>query len=198
MTRGHGRDDARAREHVRAFIALELHADVRAALGRLTADVRHRFAGLRWVRPDGVHLTLRFLGDTAPSQVERLRESLGAAAARCPRAEVPVGGLGLFPEQGHPRVLWLGLELPEPMFALQAACEAAATAVGLPPETRRFSPHLTLGRWHDRAPRPELPTVELAPVALDTLVLFHSELRPEGAVHTPRARFGLGEDRAEG
>ncbi len=192
MTRGHGRDDARAREHVRAFIALELHADVRAALGRLTADVRHRFAGLRWVRPDGVHLTLRFLGDTAPSQVERLRESLGAAAARCPRAEVPVGGLGLFPERGSPRVLWLGLELPVPMMELQAACEASAVAAGFPRETRTFSPHLTLGRWRDRAGRPELPAVELGPVALDTLVLFRSELRPDGAVYTELARFGLG------
>ena len=179
-------------DRIRAFIALELDAGMRAALGRLTADVRHHFAGLRWVRPEGVHLTLRFLGDTSPSQVERLRESLGAAAAGCPRAEVPVAGLGLFPDRGRPRVLWLGLVLPERMFALQAACEAAATGVGLPPETRRFSPHLTLGRWRDGAPRPELPTVELAPVALDTLVLFHSELRPEGAVHTPLGRFGLG------
>jgi 2'-5' RNA ligase len=182
----------KGRDGIRAFIALDLDAGMRAALGRLTADVRHHFAGLRWVRPEGVHLTLRFLGDTSPSQVEQLRESLGAAAARCPRAEVPVGGLGLFPERGSPRVLWLGLELPQPMTELQAACEASAVAAGFSRETRPFSPHLTLGRWRDRAPRPELPAVELGPVALDTLVLFRSELRPDGAVYTPEARFELG------
>jgi 2'-5' RNA ligase len=192
VTRGHGREEARARDNVRAFIALELQADMRAALGRLMADVRHHFAGLRWVRPEGVHLTLRFLGDTSPSQVEQLRESLGAAAVLCPRAAVPVVGLGLFPERGSPRVLWLGLELPQPMTELQAACEASAVAAGFSRETRPFSPHLTLGRWRDRAARPELPAVELGPVALDTLVLFRSELRPDGAVYTELARFGLG------
>jgi len=191
VTRGHGREEARARDRLRAFIALELPAEMRAALGRLMADVRHRFAGLRWVRPDGVHLTLRFLGETSPSQVERLRESLGAAAARCPRAEVPVSGFGLFPERGSPRVLWLGLELPEPMIALQAACEAAAVEAGFPPETRPFSPHLTLGRWRDRAPRPELPAVNLGRASLDTLVLFRSQTRTDGAVYTDLARFGL-------
>ena len=192
MTRGHAREKARARDRVRAFIALELDAGLRAALGGLTDDVRHRFAALRWVRPEDVHLTLRFLGDTSPSQVERLRESLGAAAARCPRAEVPVSGFGLFPEEGSPRVLWLGLELPEPMIALQAACEAAAVAAGFPPETRPFSPHLTLGRWRDRAPRPELPAADLGRTSLDTLVLFRSQLHPDGPVYTELARFGLG------
>lgn len=192
MTRGHAREEGRARDHVRAFIALELPADRRAALGRLMADVRHRFAGLRWVRPEGVHLTLRFLGSTSPAQVERLRESLGAAAPRCPRAEVPINGFGLFPERGSPRVLWLGLALPEPMIALQAACEAAAVGVGFPAETRPFSPHLTLGRWRDRAPRPELPAADLGRVSLDTLVLFRSQTHFDGAVYTELARFDLG------
>ena len=192
MTRGHAREEARASDQVRAFIALELQAEMRAALGRLMAEMRHRFAGLRWVRPEGVHLTLRFLGDTSPSQVDGLRERLGAAAAGCPRAEVSVGGLGLFPERGSPRVLWLGLGLPEPMIALQTACEAAAVAVGFAPETRPFSPHLTLGRWRDRAPRPELPAADLGRASLDTLVLFRSQTRPDGAVYTELARFGLG------
>jgi len=188
-------DPPPARDAVRAFIALELDPGLRARVARLMADLRPRMTGLRWGRPDGVHLTLRFLGDTWPSQIERLREVLRPAAARCPRAEVGIGSLGLFPERGRPRILWLGLELPEPMLALQAACEAAAVAAGFPRETRPFSPHLTLGRWRERASRPELPPIDLGRAPLDTLVLFRSELRPDGALYTPIERLELGEGR---
>jgi RNA 2',3'-cyclic 3'-phosphodiesterase len=176
---------------VRAFVALELDADLRTAIGRLMADVRHRFAGLRWVRPEGMHLTLCFLGDASPEQIERLRESLRPLAARCPPAEVRVAELGLFPERGAPRVLWLGIELPEPIHTLQAACEAAAVAAGFVAEKRAFRPHLTLGRWRDRASRPALPPADLGPTRLETLTLFRSELRPGGAIHTALASFRL-------
>jgi 2'-5' RNA ligase len=177
---------------VRAFIALELSPTVRSAIAGLMADLRDRFAGLRWVRPEGVHLTLRFLGESSPGQIDRLRRSLGPLAARCPRAEAVFCGLGLFPERGRPSVLWLGVELPEPLVALQAGCEAAAVAAGFPGEPRPFSPHLTLGRWRDRAARPELPAVDLCSTLLDSLVLLRSELRPEGAVYTQLQRFDLG------
>jgi RNA 2',3'-cyclic 3'-phosphodiesterase len=177
---------------VRAFIALELGPAVCSAIAGLMADLRDRFAGLRWVRPESVHLTLRFLGESSPGQIERLRRSLGPLAGRCPRAEAVFCGLGLFPERGRPSVLWLGVELPEPLAALQAGCEAASVAAGFPRESRRFSPHLTLGRWRDRAARPELPAVDLCSTLLDTLVLFRSELRPEGAVYTQLQRFDLG------
>ena len=176
---------------VRAFIALELSPPVRSAIAGLMADLRDRFAGLRWVRPESVHLTLRFLGDSSPTQIDRLRTSLPSLAARCPRAESALHGLGLFPERGRPSVLWLGVELPEPLVALQAGCEAAAVAAGFPGAPRPFSPHLTLGRWRDRAARPELPAVDLCSTLLDTLVLLRSELRPEGAVYTQLQRLDL-------
>ncbi len=176
---------------MRAFITLELSPAVRSAIAGLTADLRDRFAGLRWVRPDNVHLTLRFLGESSPGQLERVRDSLGLLAGSCPRAESALRGLGLFPERGSPRVLWLGVELPQPVIALQAGCEAASVAAGFPREPRPFSPHLTLGRWRDRAARPELPPVDLGPTLLDTLALMRSELRPEGAVYTQLQRFEL-------
>lgn len=165
---------------------------MRSALAGLMADLRDRFAGVRWVRPESVHLTLRFLGESSPEQIERLRKNLGPLAASCPRAESAVRGLGLFPERGSPRILWLGVELPEPIVALQSGCEAAAVAAGFPRESRPFSPHLTLGRWRDRAARPELPAVDLGSTRLDTLLLFRSELRPEGAVYTQLQRLDLG------
>jgi 2'-5' RNA ligase len=177
---------------VRAFVAIELDARLREAMGELQARLRPRLGGIRMVRPDGIHLTLRFLGDTSPAQVEVLRPRLASAAAACPPCEARVAGLGMFPERGSPRVLWLGLDVPPPVVDLQAACERAARAAGFEKEDRPFRAHLTLGRWRERAPRPELPPAELGPTRLETLVLFRSDLRPDGAVYTPLAPFPLG------
>jgi len=178
--------------HVRAFVALELEAQLREAMGDLQARLRPRLGQVHLARPDGIHLTLRFLGDTSPAQVETLRPLLAAAAAACPPAEVAASGLGMFPERGGPRVLWLGLDVPPAIHELQKACERAALAAGFEEEDRPFKAHLTLGRWRDRAARPELPAVDLGTTRLDTLVLFESDLRPGGAVYTPLVRFALG------
>ena len=177
---------------VRAFVALELDTRLREAMGELQARLRPRLGGIRMTRPEGIHLTLRFLGDTSPEQVATLRPLLGTAAAACPAAEVPVAGLGTFPERGSPRVLWLGLDVPAAVYDLQLACERAARAAGFEREERPFRAHLTLGRWRDRAPRPDLPATDLGETRLETLVLFKSDLRPDGAVYTPLARFTLG------
>lgn len=181
-----------AADHVRAFVALELEARLREAMSGLQARLRPRLGGIRFVRPEGIHLTLRFLGDTTPPQVETLRPLLAAAAAACPPVEVPVAGLGTFPERSAPRVLWLGLDVPAAVHDLQRACERAARTAGFEREERPFKAHLTLGRWRDRAPRPDLPPTDLGSTRLDTLVLFKSDLRPDGAVYTPLARFALG------
>jgi RNA 2',3'-cyclic 3'-phosphodiesterase len=177
---------------VRAFVALELDARLRESIGELQARLRPRLGGIRLVRPEGIHLTLRFLGDTSPAQVETLQPLLSAAATGCPPVEARVAGLGAFPDRGNPRVLWLGLDVPSTVFELQRACERAARAAGFEREERPFHAHLTLGRWRDRAPRPDLPPADLGATPLDTLVLFKSDLRPHGAVYTPLARFALG------
>jgi RNA 2',3'-cyclic 3'-phosphodiesterase len=177
---------------VRAFVALELDERLREAMGELQAGLRRRLGQVHLVRPEGIHLTLRFLGRTTPQQRDTMRPILAAAASACPPAEVPVSGLGTFPERGSPRVLWLGLEAPTAIGELQKACERAALAAGFEKEDRPFKAHLTLGRWRDRAARPELPAVDLGTTRLDTLVLFKSELRPGGAVYTSLERFALG------
>ena len=178
--------------NARAFVAIALDALLREAIGELQARLRPRLGGIRLVRPEGIHLTLRFLGDTSPAQLETLRPPLAAAAALCPAAEARVAGLGTFPERGSPRVLWLGLEVPPSLLDLQRACERAAREAGFEREERPFRAHLTLGRWRERAPIPDLPPADLGATRLDTLVLFRSDLGPGGAVYTPLARFRLG------
>ena len=181
-----------APDHVRAFVALELDARLREAMGELQARLRPRLGRIHLVRPEGIHLTLCFLGSTTPQQMDTMRPLLAAAAAACPPAEVPVCGLGIFPERGSPRVLWLGLDVPAAIHDLQKACERAALKAGFEKEGRPFKAHLTLGRWRDRVPRPELPAADLGATGLETLVLFRSDLRPGGAVYTRLETFALG------
>ena len=181
-----------APEHVRAFVALELEERLREGLGELQTRLRPRLGSIHLVRPEGIHLTLRFLGSTTPQQRDTMREVLSAAASACPPAEVSVSGLGTFPERGGPRVRGLGMEVPAAIHELQKACERAALRAGFDKEDRPFKAHLTLGRWRDRAARPELPEVDLGTTRVETLVLFKSELRPGGAIYTPLETFALG------
>src|SRR5262249_52995767 len=125
-------------------------------------------------------------------QLDALAPRLATAARACPPFEATVSGVSTFPERGAPRVLWLGIELPPSVHELQRACERAARASGFEAEERPFAPHLTLGRFRERVPRPQLAPVELGRTRIETLVLFRSELRPGGAVYSPLLRFALG------
>src|SRR5581483_660265 len=104
--------------------------DVRARIAGLIASLRPAVRGVRWLSPETVHITLRFLGDGAPESVERVRHRLRTAAAACAGGEVVLSGLGVFPERGAPRVLWLGAEMAAPLVQLQRECEEAARACG--------------------------------------------------------------------
>jgi len=177
---------------VRAFVALELDAALHERLERWIEDLGRHLPGVRFGPVANAHLTLRFLGPSSPATLDRIARALAPAAADCPAADVPLAGLGTFPSRGAPRILWLGLDLPQPMLALQERCERAARAARFEPETRPFRPHLTLGRWRDRVARPHLPEIEPFATRIERLVLFRSDLKPSGAVHTALYVFPLG------
>ena len=176
---------------VRAFVALPLPAALQDAVAVSIGGLKQALPGVRFVRAEGVHVTLRFLGWTRAAVLSSMEAPLSAAAAACPPLEVAVRGLGMFPPRGSPRVLWLGTEMPPAVHALQAACEGAAVAAGFERETRAFHPHLTLGRWRDRARRPALPAVDLGSGRIDRLGLFRSQLRSSGSEYTLLAVFPL-------
>jgi RNA 2',3'-cyclic 3'-phosphodiesterase len=185
--------DASPREKaIRAFVAFPLPERVRRDVADVIRRLTPSLPGLRFVREEGVHVTLRFLGWTRAEGIAALEAPLRAAAAACPPFEMAVHGLGLFPERGSPRVLWLGLDLPAAALALQRSCETAAVAAGFEPETRPFHPHLTLGRWRDRSRRPALPDVDLGRAPASELVVYRSDLRPSHSVYTPLHVFPLG------
>jgi 2'-5' RNA ligase len=170
---------------LRLFIAVDLPAELRPAIARLCQGI----GGARWTRPEQLHITLRFLGDTAEDRLADLRAHL--REVRTPRFELALQGTGVFPPLGGrkpARVLWLGLEPPQPLRALKDTVDGV---LGHDPETakRGFSPHLTLARFPTR-PRHDLDRFLAEHVGFDggrflvsSFHLYRSTLRPEGALH---------------
>jgi RNA 2',3'-cyclic 3'-phosphodiesterase len=177
---------------IRAFVALELDPGVRSRIAGLIAQLGPSIDRVRWVAPESLHVTVRFLGYAPPAALVQLQGPLAEAAIRCAPVDAPVRGLGIFPERGRPRVLWLGIAVPPTFAGLQAECERAAVAAGFPPEPRPFRPHLTLARWSQHDRRPRLPPMDLGVARLERLVLFRSEPRRPGSLYTPLAAFPLG------
>ena len=181
---------------IRAFFAAEISDDARRAAAALIRELREAPDGdeVRWVRPETLHVTLRFLGDVEPDRVAELAARVGEALADAAPFELRLGEAVAFPSPRRPRVVALGVAPEEPLVELAGRVERGVVAAGLPPEERRFRAHLTLGRLRGRR-LPELasvPAPEASPFAVDEVVLFSSELRPEGALHTPLERIALG------
>ena len=190
-------------ERLRLFVAIDLPEDVRESLGRLQDDLRrHDLSGLRWTRPEGVHLTLKFLGETPATSLPAIEGALDRAVRGVPSFRLALGTPGTFGGRRGPRVLWVDVEGElQPLQRLQAAVERELVAAGFAPEERGFSPHLTLARV-PQPPRPGL--AERVARALEAvaaargefeareLVLMRSRLQPGGAVYSRVAAFPLG------
>ena len=183
---------------LRAFIAIQLSDDLKRHIGEVQAELKRRafgLDGLGWVRGEGIHLTLRFLGDIAEEQVEVLGTMLREIAAEMKPFALEARGIGAFPNPRAPRVIWLGLHgTPESMASLRrmhARIEDGVVNLGFPRESRAFAAHLTLARVRDRQSGAALAKVLEAnqdrAVGSFTAVsvgLIKSELRPAGAVYT--------------
>ena len=139
---------------IRAFVSVDLPEDVERALGRAAQSLRDaRIEGLRAVRPDGVHLTLKFLGDVPGSRVDEIARAVSETVAGHQRFQVSTGGFGAFPNNRRPQVLWVGIDgRVDPLMRLQADVDSALGALGFPTEARPFHPHLTLARLDRRMP----------------------------------------------
>ena len=189
---------------VRTFAAIELPAPILARLEELQARIKEDVPpGLvRWVRPEGIHLTLKFLGDVPVARIEALASALQEACAPHGGFAVRIAGLGCFPNLRRPRVIWVGVEEPsEALVRLQRDVERALTPLGHPPERRAFSPHLTLGRVQRRASRDDAARIgevvattdpgTMGEVPITQFALIRSVLKPTGAEYTTLAEFPL-------
>ena len=163
---------------VRSFVAVELSDANREALAAHLEECRRLAPGYRWVLPDSLHMTLRFLGHLELPALDRVKGELQGVCGAPFR--LALAGRGTFGTRSAPRVIWLGVgEGRDACRALAGAVEAACQAAGLEPEARGFRGHVTLARQKGEGVRlPELPELPpLAPWTVDEFVLYESRLR---------------------
>ena len=176
---------------MRLFVALNLPPPVREALWAATTPLRALGLPVNWVREDGIHLTLKFLGDVPDEREAELRAALARAAVGARSLPLALEGFGVFPDFRRPRVVWLGIAAEPGLEILQHRVEQEFEPLGFPSEARPFRPHLTLGRARrDARPRDfaglesALARLEFAQAAVVNAVdLMRSTLGSGGAVY---------------
>jgi RNA 2',3'-cyclic 3'-phosphodiesterase len=184
---------------MRLFVAVDIPAEVRQGLASLQDHLRHAQADVSWVRPENIHVTLKFLGETDEKRLPSIREALADVARTGAAFSMQVAGVGSFGGR-VPRVVWVGVrDGAQPLTELARQVEQALVRLGFPKEKREFAAHLTLGRV--RSPRNaegllaaihEVREERSGSIAARGFELVQSELRPSGSVYTTLGRFSLG------
>ncbi|MEA3407774.1 MAG: RNA 2',3'-cyclic phosphodiesterase [Chloroflexota bacterium] len=190
---------------IRTFVAIELTEEALDALGRLQERLKQARGGGagRWVRKEGIHLTLKFLGDVAEERVDEVCEAVRRACEGHASFSVTIAGLGCFPHTRRPRVLWAGVEGEvDTLCALQEAVEREMVALGFPKERHPFTPHLTLARIHREARAEDIRALgqmadkasseQIGGMRVDAVSVMKSDLRPTGAIYTELCCIPLG------
>jgi 2'-5' RNA ligase len=176
---------------MRLFVALVLPDSLRASLTSLAGGI----PGARWVPAQNLHLTLRFIGEVQSWQAQEIDDSLAAVRTRA--FELSVAGVGTFEQGGRVTTLWAKVERNDRLSHLQQKIETALQRAGLPPERRRFAPHITLARV-DQVPEAKVvrwvqahSLFRAAPVQVEHFTLFSSQLGKEFSVYTPEVDYAL-------
>jgi RNA 2',3'-cyclic 3'-phosphodiesterase len=193
---------------MRVFVALDIDDAIRARLEQFLDGVRGFSPEARWVRPESMHLTLKFIGEKPSDTVEEIKKALGEI--RTGAIEISFGGYGFFPTSKAPRVFWVGIGAGPELTALAKSVDEATAALGVLKEEHAFSPHLTLARrGGSGAPRwrkgdrenavfqrlqeklAAMPALEFGTMTARAFFLYQSQLMRGGARYTKMARFGL-------
>ena len=196
---------------MRLFLALDIDDAIRERITRFVDGVRNFAPDGRWVKPESLHVTLKFIGEQPETALERMKQAL--TEVQVPTAEIHFRGYGFFPIVTAARVFWIGMESGPQLRALAAAIDDKMPALGIPKEDRAFSPHLTLARGpggrssgsprrrnDDRPNRTfqllqqklaALPAPEFGTMTPREFFLYQSQLSPKGSTYTKLAKFTL-------
>jgi 2'-5' RNA ligase len=194
------------KDTVRTFVAVETSGAVRQKAAGLIEVLAATGAKVSWVKPQNLHLTLKFLDEVRWNEIADVTRAVEQTARSVEPFELEIRGAGAFPGPGKPRTLWLGTATgSEPLAALHAALEKALKPLGFPKEHRRFAGHLTLGRVRDAGPGTrelgdlikEHADFSAGRFTVEELVVFSSELTPQGPIYEAIGRAELGAEDGE-
>jgi RNA 2',3'-cyclic 3'-phosphodiesterase len=185
---------------IRTFLAIDLPESYLAGLTAVQDYLKKSGADVRWTNVSSIHLTLKFFGDISEDQVETITAAASVITGATPAFSLKGQGAGTFPSPKSPRVIWLGLAGQTDILArLVQDLEQAFAPLGFPPENRKFTAHLTLGRVRSSQGREALgrflqsvPLPDFTDFQVEQLVLYRSTLRPQGALYTPLQKLALG------
>jgi RNA 2',3'-cyclic 3'-phosphodiesterase len=190
---------------MRLFVALDIDEHIREKIARFMEGVREFAPDVRWVKPESLHVTLKFIGER--SDTEEIKRSL--SQIHVPALEMTFRGYGFFPNSKSTRVFWLGIESVISLTDLAKAVDQTLATLGIAKETHSFSPHLTLARSGSGRPAPgkddrtnktfqrmqeklaALPALEFGTMTAREFYLYQSLLSPKGSRYTKVASFAL-------
>lgn len=182
---------------MRLFVALEIPPEVRENLAALIRELRAVDSRPKWVRAENLHVTLKFIGETAPERLEGIREALLAVRSSA-TVTLCFRSLGFFPHERRPRVFWAGMNASANLAELARDIEGALEKSGVPPEQRAFSPHLTLARLNDARISRKLGAEiqsrlawEFGSYQTSEFHLYESKLKPGGAEYKRLASYSF-------
>ena len=186
-------------EPIRAFIAVNIPSTCIDILGSLISRLKQSPAKVKWVRPESIHITLKFLGNISEDDIDKIDRVLAEQIAEEPAFEVTIRGTGGFPNLRRPRVLWSGIDDPDKRLkSLAKIVDRNLAKAGFPREKRAYSPHLTLGRVktykyiEDINKRMEAEKeFEGGVVEVSEVFLMRSQLKPSGAIYSALKSFPL-------
>ncbi len=177
---------------IRTFVALEIPAEIRNRIAEFQDDLKKSGGKITWVKPENMHLTLKFLGDTEESLIDDIAEKLKKAASGADAFSVRIKGVGAFPNFNRARVLWIAVEKgEETMSALASEIDRQLAKLGFEKEKRKFSAHLTIGRVKDsrsidlvRERMLEKKDFEAGEFTVRSIRLIRSQLTGTGPIYT--------------
>ncbi len=185
---------------MRTFIAIEIPAEIKKEMAEVQSRLKGPGVDASWTRPEGIHLTLKFLGEVEEPRIPEIMDSLTRAIGGAGGFRLEVVGVGTFPNPRNARVAWIGVSGDiERLMALQSSVEEAMAGLGMEREDRKFTPHLTLGRikyirsrdaWVNALDA--MKDIRLSSFNVEAVSLMKSELQPSGAVYTEIGRVELG------
>ncbi|MFZ0819372.1 MAG: RNA 2',3'-cyclic phosphodiesterase [Candidatus Acidiferrales bacterium] len=180
---------------MRLFIALDLSESVRAAISAFCEKLRRALPSARWVRPEGIHVTLKFIGELSEDRVGPIQSALEKIHSLAP-VEMAFRGTGFFPNERRPRVFWAGIEASPNLARIASDIEAQLEPLGIAREAREFRPHLTLARFDELrgiekllAALHESAVQEFGAQKTSEMHLYESKLGRGGAQYTRVATF---------